>query len=327
VSNIPNLHPDLAPAIDAAYQRHKIHPHSQPEIINDQTLGTLTEALDYLSPKAINWARSELDNNFDDGALGAWDHCAKLLTQDVPQNLSELLTEAPELAYKIEELYNAKQKLEKSGIFTEDKRNVADSMKLVMFPWKTFYDKLPEIDNWLWQVRQEQDLSSTGLLNDIFNYIKDPNANIYKKPDKKAYPTEWISTKEYLRIKLLEDGDWGLGLVQTSPLGGIDYKLLPTSKSSVDDLTDHGTKPYLLAGRRVDDLGVLEWLSLTMQYPSNGRSYGVSTLMGNRLEPPATYPEAPTFVILAGWDSTNTKYYSGLVQSDRSPTIPRLAVL
>ena len=129
---------------------------------------------------------------------------------------------------------------------------------------------------------------------------------------------------EYLNQRIKQDGDWGIILAQTSDEAGLE-RLVKGSPSdrTPDKLTDNGSTNFIVAGQKVDGMGIFEWIALTFQEdPTKLSTKDVSWLLANRLKINGV-PQVPYGV----WGGSRVK--SDLVSPDygRDDARPRLAVI
>jgi len=149
---------------------------------------------------------------------------------------------------------------------------------------------------------------------------------IYRNPKAPHYYTtnhssepEWLSAHEYLTQRVAKDGPWGVILTQTSNDAGMSSMV----GKSPDELTAQGTQHLEVRGQRVDGLGVLEWLAMTLQHiPAELSASDASWLLANRLEVDGVARVPSGF-----WDVG--RVVSFLDDADRRNDVirPRLAVI
>ena len=186
-------------------------------------------------------------------------------------------------------LYNARQDLIASAGKTPAGESIGESMHLTLVPWKLMLDNIDRLPEWINSMRSRNGFTASDdfLGADLLSQIQD-DAAIYRNPKAPKYYTtynssepEMISTREYLAQRITLDGTWGVMLTQTNDVAGMSSLV----NKCPDELTQHGSKHLEVSGQRVDGLGVLEFLAMTLQqYPAELFSNKMSWLLANRLD-------------------------------------------
>jgi hypothetical protein len=113
----------------------------------------------------------------------------------------------------------------------------------------------------------------------------------------------------------------------------------PLAQQTADGLSSNGKQNLIIAGHKVDAMGIFEWLSLTLQNKGaniseiikvNGNKIGVRSLfLANRLYDQASTGQNPTdFVFVGRFDSETSRFNVVWRPSNQYNTyvLPRLAI-
>jgi hypothetical protein len=271
-----------------------------------------------LTADAHSWANVELNNNFADGALGSWQRYETALGVTVPHTVDELLQTNPNLAPTLTRLHEAKQALTASGEVTPEGFNLGETMHLVVMPWQVLRDNVgSNFDTWVNQMRGIQNTAqSDDYINDSLLSAIAENQPLYRAQD---VPERLITPTEYLDRKIAQDGAWGVMLLQTSDQAGLKRIVEgPEDMRSPDAMTNNGVGHFEVAGIKVDNLGIFEWLATSFQEdPSKLSSQDYSWMLANRMTVDGG-PHVPS----GRWDDGQVK--SGLGWADRQNDFVRV---
>lgn len=234
-----------------------------------------------LSAEVAAWTRRALEA--PDTGLSSWMSYHQVLGgEQPPRTLDELIRNNPNVAGKLNYLYRAQQALAESGELVPETGVVGtyldQTMELKVIPWKEILEAIDHFEDW---TNARRGVQSSDLSEDyITGHLLDGMINdelIYRRP---GQPAVLISGREYLRLKLRQDGEWGVMLVQTSPNAGTDR----LHGKSPRELTDEGKVHLKIAGVPVDQMGVFEWIALTLQTdPSQYSPNTLALLLANRM--------------------------------------------
>lgn len=226
---------------------------------------------------AGEWAANSL-NNIGTGFHTWYTKYNDRMGVSAPSSLDELAPLHPNLSTTVTRLHEAQQQLSACAEVTPEGDNIGEAMKLVLIPWQEMRDNLSDFDGWLKKLRDAQ---GVGRSDDFFNSdllaaIKGDKP-LYRDPDN---PSSLLRPSEYLDRKISENGPWGLMLAQASNEAGIESK----RGKSPDDMTDEGTSRFAVQGCYVDNMGVFEWIALTLQEkPDQLSNRDYSWLLANRI--------------------------------------------
>ena len=236
-----------------------------------------------LSPEVQSWASAELNNNFADGALGAWQRYEGVLGSTVPTNVDELLQTNPNLAPTLTRLHEAKQALAAIGETTPEGLNVGETMRLLVMPWQAISDNRANLGDWVNRMRAIQGIQNGDYINDDLLAIITGDQPLYRDA---GNPSQLRTSSDYLARKIEQDGPWGVILTQTSDQAGLKRIVEGSDENrSPDAMTNTGAGHFEVAGRAVDDMGIFEWLGLTLQEdPTKLSSQDYSWMLANRVE-------------------------------------------
>jgi hypothetical protein len=236
-----------------------------------------------LSPEVQSWASAELNNNFADGALGAWQRYEGVLGLTVPNNIDELLQTNPNLAPTLTRLHETKQALIASGETTPEGLDVGETMRLLVMPWQAISDNRANLGEWVDRMRAIQGIQSGDYINDDLLAIITQEQPLYRDA---GNPSQLRTANDYLARKIEQDGPWGVILTQTSDQAGLKRIVEGSDENrSPDAMTNNGAVHFEVAGRAVDDMGIFEWLGLTLQEdPTKLSSQDYSWMLANRVE-------------------------------------------
>lgn len=219
-----------------------------------------------LSAEVRNWAADDINHGLD-----RWRQRARGIIPDIPASLQELVANAPNLDATLTRLHKAKQALTTSdaqvpeGENGEPRRNLGDTMHLVLVPWQAMRDNLPTFSEWLFRLRASQDSTfREDSLPPNLKAIIQQNGPLYRDPDN---PSRRLTPGDYLDKKISQDGPWGVMLLQVSQPAGIDFNSMPDFDEWPDanTLTNDGNDHFKIAGQPVDAMGIFESLALTLQ--------------------------------------------------------------
>lgn len=194
--------------------------------------------------------------------------------------------------------------LKNSGEVTPDGQNIGDVMKVIPIDYKVVLKNLGTFEKWVNKQRKKQGIAYCD--DYIYSRLQEALTDGTKLYGDKT-------AKEYLEYRI----DQGVTeiLVQVSNEAGLKSLLMKSPNS----LTDNGTKPLKIAGYNVGQMGIFEWIALTLhENPGNISSEDWSWLLANRVG--ARVPNG---------DFRDGQVNSGLFQSDRQNDFvrPRLAVI
>lgn len=171
------------------------------------------------------------------------------------------------------ELVDVKKALDKSGAVTPSGRPIGESMSVVAIPWQYFKDSLDQLPDAVDKLRSMQGARIPDALFAIENVIKS-NQPFYI--DWSA-PEVLSTAREYLNRRIARDGSWGLGLMQIGEDAGIRTR---NSRASADDITNN-KRSFTVAGQNMGDLGIFEWLALTLQEETTDATWQPAWLLAN----------------------------------------------
>ncbi len=277
------------------------------------------DALPWLdSPEAREWVQQEIDQTVE--------HWRTYSNHDgfTLESTDELVSGHLRYAQTVQHLWGAREALAQSGeiVPATSDVNIAESMHLVLVPWKGWQEALWRFNTHMEQIRvaQRGEVKADSMHDSIVKAAELPRGqSVYRNPDK---PTSLLNAREYLGRKIEQDGPWGIMLAQTSEDAGIKS----IAGHSAANLTKEGEAHYTIEGVEVDAMGIFEWLSLSLQEdPRQLSSEGFSLLLANRFRPDAGMPLVPS----AGWSKEHKRVETGLrpVNDEKISAAPRLAVL
>ena len=265
-----DLYPDLDRDLDDIYRRNLEQGVASGEMVATEALAaTVNRQLGHdrreLLTEAETWARLELGDKSGDifGVSNKWNYyCRKngkgaLGIDHAPLTFEEFEVNTPNFAEKIEKLYSAKQALTASGETTPEGINIGETMHLVAVPWAIMREHLDDFDTWVSYMRTNQnaDYHSDYFNDALLSSIKsDSEEFMYRSLEE---PTDSYRVVEYLNQRIKQDGDWGIILAQTSDEAGLE-RLVKGSPSdrTPDKLTDNGSTNLIVAGQKVDGMGI-----------------------------------------------------------------------
>lgn len=269
-----------------------------------------------LTPDVESWARAGINE-----ALVKWSKYTHLFPNDspLPLTIDQLADESLRLSPTLTRLFEAQTTFRGLAWETPEGHNFGETMKLGIVPWRLFRDSLHDESKFkavLGAIRREQGITTEDYINsDLMATIRN-NGGLYRM---KANPSVTMSAATYLDEKILEDGDWGVMLVQTSEQAGLKDQI----GQDPDQLTSNGTGNLSIGNYNVDALGIFEWLALTAQEDPRQLSgtTDYSWMLANRLD-------------VNGAALVPFGYWRGRVRSDlswaynqRGLIRPRLAVM
>jgi hypothetical protein len=207
MSSLPNLYPDLGPAIDAAYERHNpSQEHYQPEIIKVIEEGIEEARFNKIPvPETVaQWAQEEIGEISGTGALAHWSRYSDELGQKIPKNLEELLRDTPNMSGQLEKLFRARADLLASEEQTLDGQNIGEVMHLVLVPLRAFRDNLEDLQSWLREMRIATNLPPDVISPKYYESMVH-NQQIYNSPAfyHRKSPSEKMhrfSMRDYLNL-------------------------------------------------------------------------------------------------------------------------------
>lgn len=292
-----DIYPGLDAELDAALARNVEAGNAEPGAIATSGLTavverTLEEQKPDLGtdPLIANWVYDELEKT--EQGLHSWQKYSVNMSAPIPAKLEEFHN--PNFGNKIDRFYATKLRLENSNLTTPEEINVGETMQLIAVPWKAFRDNLDHLHEWVNEMRTTQGVSKhpdyfhDSLLDAIKNDTKFYRHTEVRpqpgSPKEYDYTVSMLSAREYLDRRIEEEGPWGLALVQTSEQAGVK-DLIGKSPDELSEDPSQG-KYLKVAGEKVDDLGVFEWLALSFQYdPSKiSGSTDYSWMLANRIE-------------------------------------------
>lgn len=272
-----DIYPGLDQELDDAYRRNvengvaaNIATGGLAGVIND-TLQRSQPELTY-SPEFTTWVDQELD-----GIRSSWFPSAYGIL-DLQGTSQELLSTRPEMAKTLHRLFEAKAALTASGETTPGGENIGDTMHLTLLPWRAIRDSTTQPMLLVNNLRQLQGITTSKdyINDDLLNAIKQQEP-LYRDPEGSG---QLLSANEYLGKRIAKDGDWGFILTQTSKEAG----LASIRGKSPYDLTSNGRTELVVAGHRVDGLGIFEWLTMSLQHdPRELSPEDLSWMLANRL--------------------------------------------
>lgn len=286
----PDIYPGLDDELDAVYERNVAEGLAQPvepvatkeleAVVQEQLKPQIPER--ELANEIYEWAGPQLKD-----ALSKWDVYDG--PGSVPATHDLLARKNPNFATTMKRLYEAQQALEESGLLTPENLKAAETMRLVLVPWKMIAEDLLSGDpkrfwDTLKSTRSAQGITKEDYIHDLLKKAIDEGQSIYRDPDD---PSKLLSCGEYLQKKIAQDGDWGIILAQTSNQAGLEM----LKGQSPDLMTGNGKKRIGVNGEQggvahpLDSMGIFEWLALTVQEdPSQLSTHDFSWLLANRLD-------------------------------------------
>lgn len=230
-----------------------------------------------LSPEVQSWASAKLNNNFADGALGSWQRYEAELGSTVPRNVDELLQTNPNHAPTLTRLHKAKQALIATGETTPEDLNVDETMRLLVTPWQAISDNRANLSDWVNRMGAIQGIQSGDYVNDGLLAIITRDQPLYRNT---ANPSQLDTSSDYLARKIEQGGPWGVIPTQTSDQAGLECIVYGSDEQrSPDDMINNG------AGQAVDNIGIFEWLGLTLpEDPTKLSTQDYSWILANRVE-------------------------------------------
>ncbi|MFO0970730.1 MAG: hypothetical protein U0520_00045 [Candidatus Saccharimonadales bacterium] len=225
-----------------------------------------------------DWAQQELEAA--NTTLQVWDQYHQNLGEGtpVPTTLDQLLESSPNLASTLE--YSTKPKqIFKIAVRPTLTVKISPSLKLMVMPWQDIKDAFLNLTSGSLADARNKALphKPTTLTMISWQLIKN-GTPLYRLP---AAPGTLISAEHYLSLRIAEDGPWGVALVQTSKVAGVNSKL----GQSPNQLTADGSAHLQIADHSIDGLGIFEWIATTLQAdPRQFSPVDVSWMLANRLE-------------------------------------------
>jgi hypothetical protein len=277
-----DLYPGLDAELQAALERNIVSGNANPaEIATAGLAAAVANTVaqpqltgEWTSIEAQQWATNELGS-----AQRSWLEYS-LDTENL-DGLDALIATERE---KMSRLYDARQDLIASAGETPEGANIGESMHLTLVPWRMMLDNLTRLPEWVKEMRSVQGIATVDdyFNPDLLQHLQ--GANIYRNPDWSPHgqgEAEWQRARDYLARRVLKDGPWGIVLTQTSNDAGMSSMV----GKSPDELTQNGSKHLEVNGQRVDGLGALEWLAMTLQHnPAELSASDGSWLLANRLD-------------------------------------------
>lgn len=315
-----NLYPGLDADLEAAYERNIATGLVSPEDMAtsglaaavQQNVGNVAKnPASPITPEAKAWAEEELNN-----ITNTWFNLEIALGMKVPYDMEQLSAQHTNLEQTLQRLFSAKQALIASNEVTTAHENIGETMKLVMVPWKAMLNNLPRFDDWLRQVRTAQGITANDFINlDLLEAVEH-DESLYRNPHAAGGR---MSAGSYLEQQISEHGNWGVMLVQASNQAGVRSLI----GKSPDELTNRGEDNLIVGGRRVDALGIFEWIALSIQEnPRELSPNDYSWLLANRL----TLDDSP-YVPTGQWLGLQVKWRVDRADNQDDDTRPRLAVM
>lgn len=155
-------------------------------------------------------------------------------------------------------------------------------MRLLVMPWQAISDHRANLDNWIRRMRLIQDVRLNSYNIDLLAAITN-DLPLYRDA---GHPSQLITSSDYLARKIEQDGPWGVILTQTSNQAGLKRIVeSSTGQRSPDAMTNHGASHFEIAGRAVDNMGIYEWLAVTLQEdPTKLSCHDYSWMLANRVD-------------------------------------------
>ncbi len=264
-----------------------------------------------MTPEITAWAEEGLGS-----ALKTWGRYSPLF--EAPESVDALAATHARYEEVVTGLFRAREDLRASGVKDLGGMNsIADDMSLVLVPWQEFRDQLDQFVPAMNIFRQKQAQFRGYNMGDnhIDHKLKHIISNdqpLYRARDLAA---PLLKSSEYLDMRIMNDGDWGIMLAQT------EYPDVSNNfgEETPDTLTTSGQQHYSIAGHDVDAMGIFEWFSVTLQeVPYEVQSE--SMLLANRTSqsevPRGSFKQSPDRV-----------FRTYLKPGDADNGLPRLAVM
>jgi hypothetical protein len=179
--------------------------------------------------------------------------------------------------------------------------NMGRSLSPLLVPWEFFRSHVEgTTTSAIRYMRSRQGIEEHALDDPAFF---DRNAiNYYHR-------SEWRDADrgEYLNDKFMDDGWWGIMLVQTGKAAGQSRRKPPS------ELRER--RPYMLNGYRSDSFGIYEWLALTLQEDPGIFAGSRNLMLGNYTTykwNSTDYNGTPYGV----WDDKNQRFAYGWLRDD-----------
>ena len=288
-----------------------------------------------LAPEVLAWANQEFSRGPDGSVFDDWDKYDAHLSTPAPMDLGELFALNPNLGATLTRLYQAKEEITATGERTPARWNqplqnweegglVGDTMHLVLVPWQELQGNLNNLRSWVHNMRATQAVvkdDNDFILIDLLVGLRD-GTKLYRDPN----TNEWLSTADYLRGRITQDGPWGVMLAQTGNTVGMQS----LHAKSPNELTCAGEQHLKIKDVKVDGLGCLEWLTMSLQEDPETlilQHKCDSWLLANRLDDIEGdfSPEVPVGCWLGATAEVSTT--TRTVFAGDSSSLPRLAVL
>jgi hypothetical protein len=317
-----DLYPGLDAELEAAYARNLGQNDPSADVAHSGLAAVVSSNLQQSQPnhlpamaeKVHEWAGPQLKEG-----LSTWHNYNDLLSHWTPPNPEHLAARNPNFATTMARLYEAHQGLLMSSETNPEGMNIGETMHLVLVPWGEFKAHLPNLQEFVNELRAKQGLATNtqDYLNDhILNAVQQ-NTPFYRDPDTNR--TGLLTATEYLDRKISQDGDWGIMLVQDSKEAGIDR----LKGQSPNELTRDGQIHLVNSGSFIDNMGIFEWLSLTLQKdPRELSPSDYSWMLANRIDVDGV-PCVPRGDFRGG----QVRSRLGGAGNDDSALRPRLAVM
>jgi hypothetical protein len=263
------------------------------------------------SPEVSRWAEQELGD-----AIDKWKQYEGMLVR-VPNSVDQLIAGNPNYAETVSRLFEAREALYNSGEVNPQGTNLGETMHLALMPWQDLRGGLQRFDTWVARLRDQQQIANSNdyMGESPLSFIKN-NKPLYRDPEN---PARLLTPGAYLEAKIASDGLWGIVLAQTSSQAGIQGKM----GQSPNQLTNNGQEHLKVAGYNVDAMGLLEWVSLSLQEdPRELSNQDWSWLLANFVE-----VDGGPQVAYGNWDGGQVGSNFDHPGSDDGGGRPRLAVM
>lgn len=277
------LYPGLDAELEAVYERNVAEGRAKPaEEVAVSGLETAVEEQLQQRPErelaieTYEWANPQLKE-----ALQSWVKYDALRAY-MPGSTELLAVKNPNFAITMQRLYEAQQAFWASNEVTPENINIGETMHLVLMPWQFWKDKLEggpdQFEVVLESMREAQGIKEKDYFNEnLLKALKNDHP-LYRDPND---TTGFLTPGEYLEGKIAKDGPWGIMLVQNSNQAGVKDLI----GKSPDQLLDVPSGHLQVESQPADAMGILEWLSLTLQEdPQRLSSEDYSWMLANRME-------------------------------------------
>ncbi len=241
----------------------------------DELLGGDEAAAIELNSDARRWAEALLPSVFT-----TWEQYAddQLI---IPESVDQFLGMDSHIAGNITKLHKSYIELLHNCSETSlHGRPIYQAMEPVLLPWQYMLERQSDFADWIGDWRRKQGITEEidHIPFAILSAVINDDRAIYRNPNR---PDWHLKMREYLALKIKQDGPWGVMLAQISEKPGIQS----LENETLDDLTAAGKEHFSLVGQNVDGMGVLEWLCLTFQkYPRFLSAAHDSWLPANRIK-------------------------------------------